>query len=330
MSSKANYFKLGSFVIAGALLGLGALLAMGVGRSLKKPLLLETYLDQSVQGLEVGSTVRYRGVQVGTVHTISFSRDRYEYGKPAAEQKSYILIEVAVADYATQPHGRAAFLDQLQADVARGLRFRLNAQGITGLSYLELDFVDPERNPPLPVSWTPENPYVPSAPGTLTKLLSAVEQVFRKLEDVDLERVLTNLNRLLSTTEAEIRGAGMSRVAEQATNLLLELRATNESLQSILAQPKWRELPVTAHTTLEALRERVNSLDLRGSIERLEAGLSSAQAFFAGKEPDLAVTLANLRAISENLRAITEAARAYPAGFLLGAPPPRVQPAPAP
>ncbi len=37
----------------------------------------------------------------------------------------------------------------------------------TGLSaYLELDYVDPDRFPTLPVTWTPEHAYIPSAPGT--------------------------------------------------------------------------------------------------------------------------------------------------------------------
>lgn len=321
MSSKANYFKLGVFVLGGVALALAALLALGIGRTFRKPLLLETYLDETVQGLEEGSTVKYRGVALGRVHSIGFARDRYEFGKPAAEQTGYILIEVAVSEEAYRAHGRQAFLEQMRADVERGLRFRLNSQGITGLSYLELDYVDPERNPSLEYHWTPENPYIPSAPGTLTKLLSAVELVFRKLEDVDLEQVLKNLNRLLATTEGEIRGAGISQISSQATNLLAELRDTNRSLQGILGDPKWHELPKSAVATVEELRQKLDALDLQGVGRRLEATLSTAEAFLAGKESDLAVTLSNLRALSEDLRAVSELAREHPASILFGQPP---------
>jgi len=321
MSSKANHVKLGLFVITGVLLLLAVLVVLGIGSSLRKPLVLETYLDQSVQGLAVGSTVKYRGVDLGVVHSIQFSRDRYEFGKPMMQQKRYILIEVAVSEDAYAAHGREAFLDLLKAEVARGLRFRLNAQGITGLSFLELDYIDAERNPPLEVTWTPEHPYIPSAPGTLTKLLTSAEQVFRKLEAVDLELVLTNLNRLLTTTEAEVRRADLAKVTEEAGRLLAEVRQSNEALQGILRNPSWKALPETAVATIEDVRRKVESLDLDGVVGRLERTLAAAEGLLAGREGDVAAILSNLRSVTENLRSISEAARAYPAGLLLGAPP---------
>lgn len=326
MSAKANYFKLGVFVITGVLVALVSLLMLGISSNLKRPFFLETYLDQSVQGLEVGSTVKYRGVNIGKVHAVEFSRERYEVGKPAADQKRYILIEVAVSESVFETQSREEWVALLKAEVARGLRFRLNAQGITGLSYLELDYVDPQRSPPLEVTWTPEHLYIPSAPGTLTKLLTSVEQVFRRLEDVDLALVLTNLNRLLATTEAEIRGAGIARISEQATNLLSELRASNRALRGILEDPQWRSIPTTAAATLESARAKIEGLDLDALTARAERTLGAAEGFLAGKEADLAEILQNLRALTENLRAISEQLRMHPAGLLLGAPPQPVQP----
>lgn len=326
MSSSANYFKLGVFVISGVATIIIALLLLGVGHSLREPLLVETYMDQSVQGLEVGSRVKYRGVDFGSVHFIGFTRSRYEVGRPPELQRNYVLIEVAVSEDAYANESREEFLSKLRADVARGLRFRLNAQGITGLSYLELDYVDPGRYPPFPVTWTPEHFYVPSAPGTLTKLLTSVEQVFRKLEEVDIAVVLTNLNQLLTSAEHELRRADLAQVTAQATNLLAELRASNHSLQVLLEDPKLRELPARADAALSELRDKIAEIDLQSVIERLDATLATANAFLAGKEADLSITLNNLRALSENLRAVSELARSHPARLLLGAPPEPVQP----
>ena len=47
---------------------------------------------------------------------------------------------------------------------------RLAPQGITGTSYLEIDYVDPVP-PILPIDWTPDNIYIPSAPSTVTTFL---------------------------------------------------------------------------------------------------------------------------------------------------------------
>jgi ABC-type transporter Mla subunit MlaD len=325
MSARANHFKLGVFVLAGLGLGLAMLLALGMGRTWQKPLLMETYLDQSVQGLEVGSRVKYRGVDVGKVHGIGFSRNHYEEGKPSGAQTRYVLIEVAILDPVYRSMGPEGFRAFIKEEVDRGLRFRLNAQGITGLSYLELDYVEIDRSPVLPVSWTPEHPYVPSAPGQLTKLLTSVEGVFRKLEEVDVGLVLTNLNRLLATTESEIRGARLASLGTQATNLLMEVRASNAALQGLLSDPRWRELPGAAVGAVEELRRQLEGLDMDGLVKRLEGTLATAEQFLAGKETDLAQVLLNLRAITENLRAVSEVAKSHPGSLLFGAPPRAVQ-----
>lgn len=329
MSSQANHFKLGLFVLLGLGLAFATLLVIGVGHSLRKPMLVETYLDQSVQGLEVGSKVKYRGVDFGVVHEISFSRDRYEVGKSSTDQKRYILIEVAVDDAAYHALSRDEFLLQLKTEIARGLRFRLNAQGVTGLSFLELDYVDLDRLTDLPVTWTPENPYIPSAPGTLTKLLTSVEQVFRKLEKVDLAEVLNKLNGLLGTTEAQIRGADLATISTHATGLLRELRESNRQLQGILQDPGLTSLPTNALAVVQELRTKLERLDLQRPLDRLDATLVTADRFLAGKESDLAATLANLRVLSENFRALSETLKAQPASLLFGAPPPAAT-APAP
>ena len=70
MSAEARYFRVGLFVLVGVAL-IGSCTVILGGRGLfKDPILLETYFDESVQGLEVGSPVKLRGVQLGTVSLV--------------------------------------------------------------------------------------------------------------------------------------------------------------------------------------------------------------------------------------------------------------------
>lgn len=78
------------------------------------------------------------------------------------------------------------------------------------------------------------------------KLLTSVEQVFRKLEAVDLGLVLTNLNRVLTTVEGEVRALNVGAIGVQATNLLVELRDSNRALQGIRRTRSGRPVPGTA------------------------------------------------------------------------------------
>jgi hypothetical protein len=77
MNAKSSYFKLGLFVLGAVLLGVAGILVLGAGALMRETIDLETYLDESVQGLSVGSPVKERGVQIGIVKEIDFARNSY-------------------------------------------------------------------------------------------------------------------------------------------------------------------------------------------------------------------------------------------------------------
>ena len=81
-----------------------------------------------------------------------------------------MLVEAQIAAEAPRwPRGAGDITspESAELEVERGLRVRLAPQGITGTSYLEIDYVDPPP-PMLPIDWTPDNVYIPSAPSTVT------------------------------------------------------------------------------------------------------------------------------------------------------------------
>ena len=73
MESKTIYFRVGVVILSG--LAMLAALIVWVGsdafRSAGRP--FETYFAESVQGLEVGSPVRFRGVPIGRVTQIAMA-----------------------------------------------------------------------------------------------------------------------------------------------------------------------------------------------------------------------------------------------------------------
>ncbi|HEX5022304.1 MAG TPA: MlaD family protein, partial [Candidatus Binatia bacterium] len=83
---KLSYFKIGIFVISATVIGVFGLLVLGVGSILQKKALVETYIDESVQGLDVGSRLKFRGVPVGSVEQISLTSAEY------ATRRQYVLV----------------------------------------------------------------------------------------------------------------------------------------------------------------------------------------------------------------------------------------------
>ena len=75
MAARANYFKIGLFVVIAFTLAILGMIVLGALTMLEKTVPLVTYLDENVQGLAVGAPVRLRGVQIGRVSEIILAAD---------------------------------------------------------------------------------------------------------------------------------------------------------------------------------------------------------------------------------------------------------------
>lgn len=361
MSQKANYFKLGLFVIGALLSGVAVLLVIGSGRWFERKITIETYFNESVQGLDIGSKIKFKGVSIGEVTRITFTYVVYQQDLPMSQRARFVLVESQI-----QPRlvgGRAAAGDltdpvNAKMEVERGLRIRLTPQGITGTSFLELDYVEP---PPavLPISWTPNNVYIPSAPSTVAQFVNAASDIMERLAKLDIEGTIANVNRLLVTTNDRIAAIDTGKLATQASKtlggmdttlarvdaaiaaldvkklndeavaLVAELRQTNDELKKTLANPAWQKIPEDASATVGKVKDLVSDPKLQQTITRLERSLGRVDRLLGGGEQDLATTISNLRQITDNLRDLTEDAKRYPSNLLFGEPPrplPRSQP----
>jgi len=106
--NKANYAKIGFFVLAGIGLMLLVIGIAGARTFNKKVVLAETYFAESVTGLDIGSPVKYRGVPVGEVKRIGFVYS--EYGKTAAETVTHNSARQVLVVMALDPE-RFGLLD---------------------------------------------------------------------------------------------------------------------------------------------------------------------------------------------------------------------------
>jgi ABC-type transporter Mla subunit MlaD len=350
MSLKANYFKLGLFVIGAIVSGAILLIVIGSGRWFQPKLTIETYFNESVQGLDLGSKLKYRGVAIGEVTRIGFTYNKYQQEIPSLQRYRYVLVEAQIEPKLLGGRVAAGDLTKPESaalEVEKGLRIRLAPQGITGTSYLEIDYIEP---PPavIPMDWTPDNTYIPSAPSTVTALLNSATDIMDHLRKLDLEKVMGNLNKLLVTTndrvgaidtksisqrtdrvlakvETTLDNIDSKKLSSEAVALMEELRTTNGELKKILANPATQKLPDDAGAAVARIREIVTDPKLANTLANLERTLGRIDRILGGGETDLNVTIENLRQISDNLRDLTEDAKRYPSRVIFGEPPPPIE-----
>src|SRR5215468_3679253 len=127
MSAKANFFKIGLFTIGATLALVFLLVLLGAGKLFQSKIVMETYFNESVQGLEVGSKVKYRGVIVGEVKSIGFTYTRYQQDKPMADRLRYVMVEATILPrlIGGRTGGDLARSEIAKEEVDKGLRVRL-------------------------------------------------------------------------------------------------------------------------------------------------------------------------------------------------------------
>jgi paraquat-inducible protein B len=234
--------------------------------------------------------------------------------------------------------------------VELGLRIRITAQGITGVNYLELDFVSPERFPALKVPWGPEFFHVPSIPSTAARVQSAAETLLQRLQETKLPELVDELAGLAVDLRAQLRDGDVAQALREAGQLMVALRTAAEGaalpqlsgdLRAALAEgqatlAETRRAVAELRTLLagrEARQTVANlaaaSADLRTAIQRvpgslaaLDQTLRAARGSTVDLQAELVPLLRDLRATLANLRDTTEALRRAPSQAIFGAPPP--------
>ncbi len=332
-AQRALYLRVGTLMLAGVALAIGFLLFLAGNSIGNRPVIYETYIRESVQGLDVGAPVKYRGVSLGRVTEISLVSATYRapQGEPFAGAFQMVLIRFNVNLTSV---GEGA--PDLEEAVKQGFRVRLASQGLTGLAYMEMDFLAAERFPAESPPWTPRYPVIPAAPSTVAQVQTAAQMLLQRLEQVDLAGLIDNLSGLLSDLRKETNEGDFSEVLNQAAQLLkrlnqsggagdlpgavAEFRGVAAEARSLLASRELRGTLAGANQAMGELRTAVGRLP--ASLAALENTLRSARGATGDLQADLDPILRDLRSAVANLRDTTELLRRYPSQAIFGAPPP--------
>jgi len=298
------YFRVGLFVVLGALLLVGGLVLFGAGRVFQPRVMVETYVDGSVQGIDVGSAVKFRGVTIGKVSHIGFTSIEYP-----EQVTGTIFNYVVVVMELTHPVFPDMFSDRFAAAaesaVTAGLRARIEPQGITGMSYIEMDYTNPQESPPLPLNWKPNYFYVPSAPGQLASILDSINKITTDVEHLNLAGIGEKTMELLTNMNQAVESADFASLSRDARKLFNDLDHAIDQA----------DFPSMAQEARAAMAK------ISRATEDLKVILTNLEPATRLNSDDIDATLSNLRIISDNLRVVTGDARRYPSRLIFGGPP---------
>ncbi len=323
MSRKANYYKIGVFVIIGFIIVVAGIIVFGAGKFFRKKVTIETYFDQSVQGLDVGAPLKLQGVPIGNVSEIAFVFNDYK------TEYNYVLVRAEIYPDMVGPRlSRGGILDEeerkklLEGMIEKGVRLELSSQGITGVAFLNMVELDPKRFSALQIDWKPDYFYVPSSPGTITLITQAVENLTQKIEAIDIKGIADKVDQLLTTTNKVVEDAQIASVSQDIRRLVASLEDNSKKLDAILES---EDVQQSLKDLSEALKNiETSSQEFPKTVAEINRTLREINRFISDKQDQSDLVLDDIRRISENFNELMDTAKKYPSWVLFGNPPPRL------
>jgi len=250
MASPRTKFAVGLFMASGMIFAVLIIIWLGMSRFLEKGQFYVTYFNESVQGLDIDSPVKYRGVFVGRVDNIGVAPDSK-------------LIKVVLKIESGQT------LDS-------GIVAQLKSVGITGSMFVELDRKKEEEADQSPsLSFPSEYPIVASKPSEIGELISGINAVIDQVKSLDLQEISKNIKLTLKNINQKVTEANVKGISNSMESALARV-------EHILDDQRWNSIL----TSVEIATQSVNSL-LRNAdrtLTRAEDTILRVEGIVADKE----------------------------------------------
>ena len=210
MSKKINTTAIGLFIVVGIALGVIGLLLFSSLKLFSRTDEMIVYFDNSLNGLNEGDPVKYRGVTIGHVRRvmIRFNQATEDFALPVILEVDQTLLRKRLGDESVDLFTR----DAVERSVRNGLRASLQTNSLlTGVLFVGLEF---EPNAPPPGFHQLEKIYaeVPSEP-------TDVQQLMNNLASLDLKSIERNLNSLLINLNSSISSLHTAEIHDDIKDL---------------------------------------------------------------------------------------------------------------
>jgi len=294
MSRQASPTTIGAFVVGAIMLAIAALVLLAGDQWFRQDTSkFVMYFHGSVNGLNVGSPVMFRGVNIGTVTSIQLV-----VGRTETDVDIPVIVEVDNTRFVhTHPESPKAetgndFDDLIKA----GLRAQLHLQSLlTGQLFIQLNF-----QPDTPVNLVNDEMYK-SKYDEIPTLATPIERLGKSLQEFPADKVLKNIAAI---TE------GMDKLvnSSQLTESLTALHAALDELKSLVTKINTEASPLASNASLMVDDARAVLGNINTAVDDAKRALQQAETTLKSTD-DLVGNEQLVIQMEQTLTAISSAAR---------------------
>jgi phospholipid/cholesterol/gamma-HCH transport system substrate-binding protein len=292
MAKRTTNFILGLFVILGFLLGVAAIIWVGATSYFQKGKYYITYFDESVEGLQADSSVKYRGVDVGRVEVIRVAPDNKLIG---------VVMKI-----------------RLRGNLSQTTIAQLRAAGITGVKFIGLDRQKPGEEDLSPkVDFPSEYPIIPSRPSEIHRLVAGAQVILEKFQQIDTKGISDQLVATTKAMETLFRGKEMTGILAKMAGTAENLDRLTARLDKAMATGKLEEILGGTGNSLKEINGLIVSV--KKDLQAMKLPQTASQ--YRSVARDVANVSENLRRASASLEQFLERIYERPPDLFFGKPP---------
>jgi len=313
MSRQASPTTIGAFVVGAVALAIAAIMLLAGDQWFRQDTSrFVMYFHGSVNGLNVGSPVMFRGVNIGTVTDIQLVVGRNE-----TDVDIPVIIEVDHNRFVhTHPESpNAETEDGINDLIEAGLRAQLHLQSLlTGQLFIQLNF-----QPDTPVNLIGGGMYQ-STYDEIPTLPTPIERLGKSLHDFPTDKVLKNI---VAIAEGMDRLVNSPQLAESLTALHdaldeLKLLTTRINAEASPLASNANAMVTDARAVLSNINTAVD--DARGALQQAETTLKSADKLVGDEQLALQMeqALTAITGAARSIQLLAEAIERHPESLVRG------------
>ena len=341
MSERANPTAIGLFVVGALVLAVVGVGALGSNQIFDSRTTFISYFDESVNGLDVGAPVKFKGVPIGEVTDIKLRVD--------LENETFqVPVQYAInLEPVTDTTGAPLDLDDpalLRDQIEDGLRAQLQLESIvTGKLYVELTYV----SNPDPAALAERSPHleIPTQLSPLARLGEEASGLVTNLRRFDVSKINENLVTFLVNANDKLEQLDAAEINRSILSTIESVQAVVESeeLRTAVADApqitgRLRETTAEAQRLVERLNRSVDptaeelqatSTELRATLQQMQrtmAELNRTLSTDSGLGYQTQDALEKLTNAAEAIQLLVQSLERNPSMFIRG----REEPPPAP
>ena len=339
MKNNVNSLAIGMFVLGAALLSVATIITFGAAKFFDDSQTFASRFTETVNGLDVGAPVKFKGVKIGKVERIvigsPIKNEHLKKSKLTTNEDVVVVIysiDMNLLKRRMLEEDGQSDIDWIKNQIKEGMRAKLNYQSIvTGMLYVELDyFASPDKN--IEIYQTPKFIGIPSESSGLAELVKAMQDSIASISKINFKEWFDNTNTLVVNINSKILELDTKGMSDGAKNVIAKTDELVFNLNHQISNPdgKVYQLMSKMDTTVESAdvffkntgkNISILSNDVSKTLEGINKVVANLDSMTSSSSPlrfELATLVRSLNASMNSISNLTEYLQRNPNALLTG------------